>query len=327
MILETFFKESSPLLDVRSPSEFLQGHIPGAISFPLFTDEERSIVGTLYKKEGKEVAVKKGLQFVGPKLASFVEMAELLGSKDLRLYCARGGMRSSSLSWLLTTAGFRCRVLLGGYKSFRKWVLEQFAKKYALRVLGGFTGSGKTDLLLKLKEEGFQVVDLEALAAHRGSSFGQLDKKIQPSTEHFENMLAWELSTLDLHQPIWIEDESRMIGMCCVPQDLWDQMTAASFFWMQNTKEERMQRLIQGYGSYPKEDLIASVQRLTKKMGLERVENIVKAILEGDLGTAVSDILEYYDKAYLYASQKRHPKQNSLPSLQSSSFKEDLNLF
>ncbi len=315
MNLEIFLKQSSPILDVRSPSEFLEGHIPGAISFPLFTDEERSIVGTLYKKEGKDIAVKAGLRFVGPKLASFVEMAELLAkeTKELRLYCARGGMRSSSLSWLLTTAGFHSSVLSGGYKSFRKWTLERFSQKYSLKVLGGFTGSGKTELLLKLKEEGSQIIDLEDLAAHRGSSFGQLDKKVQPSTEQFENNLAWNLSSCNLDQPLWIEDESRMIGTCCVPQDLWDQMTAAPFFWMKSTKEERIKRLIQGYGKYPLEDLTASVRRLTKKMGLERVENIVKAIEENHMEIAVSAILEYYDQAYQYSSQKRHPIRNDLP--------------
>ncbi|MES2200017.1 MAG: tRNA 2-selenouridine(34) synthase MnmH [Chlamydiota bacterium] len=316
MNLELFLTQSSPLLDVRSPSEFLEGHIPGAISFPLFTDEERAIVGTLYKKEGKEVAIKRGLQFVGPKLSSFVEEAELLAgeTKQLRLYCARGGMRSSSLSWLLTTAGFETTLLQGGYKSFRKWVLERFSQKYSLRVLGGFTGTGKTDLLLKLKEKDFQVIDLEALAAHRGSSFGQLEKKIQPSTEHFENILARQLFLCDPEKPLWIEDESRMIGMCCVPQDLWEQMTAAPFFWMEARKEERIGRLVESYGHYPVEDLIASLRRLTKKMGLERVENIVKSIQSGDMKTAVSAILEYYDQAYLYSSLKRHPNRMELPS-------------
>lgn len=315
MNLDVFFKQSSPILDVRSPSEFLEGHIPGAISFPLFTDEERVVVGTLYKKEGKDLAVKRGLQFVGPKLASFVERAELLvdGTKKLRLYCARGGMRSSSLAWLLTTAGFNCSVLSGGYKSFRKWTLARFSQKYCLKVLGGFTGSGKTDLLFKLKEEGVQIVDLEDLAAHRGSSFGQLDKKVQPTTEQFENKLAWNLFFCDPDQSLWIEDESRMIGTCCIPQDLWDQMTAAPFFWLKSTKEERIKRLIQDYGLYPLEDLIASVRRLTKKMGHERVESIVKTIEEDHMEMAVSAILEYYDQAYQYSSQKRHPIRNELP--------------
>lgn len=315
MNLEIFLKKSTPLLDVRSPLEFSCGHIPGAISFPLFTDEERAIVGTLYKTEGKDVAVKKGLQFVGPKLASFVEQAELLTdeSKSLRLYCARGGMRSSSVAWLLTTAGFECSLLPGGYKSFRQWTLSQFSKNYSLRVLGGFTGSGKTDLLIKSKEEGMQVIDLENLASHRGSSFGSLDKKIQPSTEHFENILAMELCLCDLDQPLWLEDESRMIGTCCIPKGLWDQMTAAPFFWMQSTKKERIIRLLQNYGHYPLEDLTASVSRLAKKMGRQRVDGIIKDMQENRMELAVSAILEYYDQAYLYSSQKRHPKRIDLP--------------
>jgi tRNA 2-selenouridine synthase len=307
MNLELFLKQPFLLLDVRSPSEFLGGHIPGATSFPLFSDEERAIIGTLYKKEGKEAAVKKGLQFAGPKLCAFIEQAESLAgsSKNIRLYCARGGMRSSSLAWLLKTAGFNTAVLSGGYKIFRRWVLERFSQKYPLQVLGGFTGSGKTDFLLKLKKMGEQVIDLEEIAKHKGSSFGQLEKRKQPSTEHFENTVAWELYSYNLEKPIWIEDESQMIGTCHIPKDLWTQMTEAPFFWMQNSKEERVKRLIQSYGHYPLEDLIASVKRLTKKLGLQKAESICKAIQEGEMEIAVAAILEYYDQAYTYSCQKK----------------------
>src|SRR3990167_4099021 len=133
------------LIDVRSPLEFLQGHIPGSYSLPLFSNEERALVGTLYKKEGKETAIKEGLRLVGPKLHSLVEQAEKIApTKHIKLYCARGGMRSSSVSWLLTTAGFTCEVYSGGYKAYRNLVLKQFEKKYRFIVVGGFTGSGKT---------------------------------------------------------------------------------------------------------------------------------------------------------------------------------------
>ncbi len=307
MTIRNFIKKASPLLDVRSPSEFLQGHIPGALSFPLFSDEERAQVGTLYKKKGKDSAVLLGLQFVGPKLAFFVEEATKLSSesKTLRLYCARGGMRSGSLSWLLQTAGFHCITLKGGYKSFRHWTLQQFLKVYHLKVLGGLTGSGKTDLLQQLALKGEQVLFLEELANHKGSSFGHLGLPPQPSTEHFENILAISLDCYDSTRTLWVEDESRMIGTCRIPQELWVQMDVAPLFWLNSSREERIRRLCTEYGHHPLEALILATQRLTKRIGLQKVEEIALKLKENKIEIATAKILDYYDKAYLYSLEKR----------------------
>ncbi|HEV8051458.1 MAG TPA: tRNA 2-selenouridine(34) synthase MnmH [Parachlamydiaceae bacterium] len=306
--INAFLIPSTPLLDVRSPSEFLQGHIPGAVSFPLFTDEERTQVGTIYKKQGKDAAVKLGLHFVGPKLSFFIKQAEGLASrqKTLRLYCARGGMRSSSLAWLLETAGFSTMLLKGGYKEFRNWTLNQFKLDYIFNVLGGLTGSGKTEKLHELEQKKEQIIDLEKLACHKGSSFGHLGNPgQQPSTEHFENLLAHDLSKLNIKAPIWIEDESRMIGHCHIPLDLWNKMGQSRFVWVECSKEERIDRLLKIYGNYPKHGMIEATQRLCKKLGTVRTKQAIQCILDNDLKGAILMLLDYYDQAYTYFCKRR----------------------
>ncbi len=307
MNTKNFLDQNSPLLDVRSPSEFLHGHIPGALSFPLFSDSERAEIGTLYKQEGKDIAVKRGLHFVSPKLSSFIEEAERLtgSSKTLRLYCARGGMRSSSMAWLLQTAGFNCTLLVDGYKAFRRWALEQFEVQYPFFVLGGLTGSGKTDLLIELQNQGEQIIDLEDIANHKGSSFGHLGCLSQPSSEHFENILATKLSIRSKESPLWIEDESRMIGTCYMPEGLWKQMRVAPFLWIDSPKKDRIARLLSGYGNYNSIDMINSTQRLLKRLGAVKTNQIIQFIEKGELEAAIDGVLDYYDQTYLYSLEKK----------------------
>jgi tRNA 2-selenouridine synthase len=308
MTIEDFLQRPGPILDIRSPSEFIKGHIPGAISFPLFTDAERIQVGTLYKKEGRDKAVKLGLQFVGPKLSSFVEQAEKIAGpgQSLRLYCWRGGMRSQSMTWLLQTAGFSCTTLVGGYKTFRHWTHTIFKRNYSFTVLGGFTGSGKTALLQQLSQENEQVIDLEAIAKHRGSSFGHLGQTKQPTTEHFENELAWLLSRFKSDQQIWIEDESRLIGACHLPLDIWQQMYEAPFLWIDSPKEERIKRLLHNYSSHSQDELIHATQKLIKKLGTVKTTQIIQFIEAHELEKAIDLVLDYYDQAYSYSCQKRN---------------------
>lgn len=305
-LINEFLRCPSPLLDVRSPSEFIQGHIPGAISFPLFTDCERAQIGTVYKQQGKDAAVKLGLHFVGPKLSSYIERAENLAplQKHLRLYCSRGGMRSSSLAWLLQTAGFCTTLLIGGYKKYRRWTLDQFRKNYSFIVLGGLTGSGKTELLQVLENSGEQIIDLEKLAEHKGSSFGHLGNPQQPSTEHFENLLAYQLSTRNIDQQIWIEDESRMIGNCYLPSDLWKQMSQSFTLCIECTREERISRLVKTYGIHAREELVQSTHRLMKKLGAVRTKQAIQYILNNELEKAVSIVLEYYDQTYAHSCER-----------------------
>jgi tRNA 2-selenouridine synthase len=295
-----------PLIDVRSPGEFAQGHIVGAVNIPLFSDEERAAVGTTYKKEGKDKAVVLGLEFVGPKMADIVRKCSALSKKrQIRVHCWRGGMRSQSVAWLLKQAGFDVEVLPGGYKSYKQEVRDFFEQKLKLLVLGGPTGSGKTKILHQLQALGQQVIDLEGLANHRGSSFGSLGQAAQPSTEHFENLLAFELLQLDCTRLIWVEDESRKIGTAVVNTAFWAQIHQADRVVVKIPREERIERLVEEYGAFPKDELAAAVTRIGKKLGPQHLKAALEQLEEGNLAEVARASLEYYDKAYAYSATKR----------------------
>lgn len=200
-----------PVLDVRSPGEYTHAHIPGAFNLPLFSDEERKIVGTAYKKQNRETAIKIGLDFFGPRMRSIVEFTESLicnfssaagktntssdkpGSRIVLIHCWRGGMRSAAIAWLLDLYGFKVYTLIGGYKKYRHWVVETFSLPFFFTILGGYTGSGKTYVLDELAKKGITVINLEKLANHKGSAFGNIGMPEQPTQEMFENLLAKEL--------------------------------------------------------------------------------------------------------------------------------------
>jgi tRNA 2-selenouridine synthase len=304
--MDSFLKAAGVIVDVRSPGEFAQGHIPGAYNLPLFSDEERALVGTTYKRSGKKEAVHLGLSLVGPKLSSFVSNAEVLSQgKPLKIHCWRGGMRSSSMAWLLQTAGFQTSTLAGGYKSFRRWALSLFTQPYRLCVIGGLTGSGKTALLQELSLKNEQVLDLEALAHHRGSAYGMLGQPKQPTTEQFENHLALKLSSIDLSSPLWCEDESRMIGTCNIPDPLFVQMRQSPLYVVERSKEERIQHLLKTYGGIPKEELIQATLKIVKRLGGARAQEIISCIQNNQLDNAIDLVLTYYDATYAYGLKSR----------------------
>jgi tRNA 2-selenouridine synthase len=213
--------KSFPILDVRSPTEYAYAHIPGAYSFPIFDDAQRKEIGTTYKQVSRADAIKIGLASFGPNMLSFVEQAEALLKKrkanhnQLLVHCWRGGMRSGAMAWLLSFYGFEVYLLEGGYKSYRQWVLQQLDLPFQLVTLGGFTGSGKTEVLQQLRKHGKRIIDLEHIASHKGSAFGSLGMAPQPSQEHFENLLVDALRPFYIlrpdgsffqEEPIWIEN-------------------------------------------------------------------------------------------------------------------------
>ena len=220
LAIHTFMRAPGALVDVRSPSEFAKAHWPGAVNLPLFDDEGRAEVGTLYKQQGRQQAIQRGLELVGPKLAAMGQQLQQIAQQEpggLRIYCWRGGMRSGSVAWLASTLDLEVVALEGGYKSFRRWVLGQFERPWPVQLLGGGTGCGKTDVLHALAQQGGAMVDLEGLAHHRGSSFGGLGQPEQPSTEMFENELAQALVAQEGQAPLWLEAESVQIGRCRLP--------------------------------------------------------------------------------------------------------------
>lgn len=298
-----------PTVDVRSPGEFEQGHIPGAVNIPVFSNEERAKVGTLYNQEGHDKAYSEGLQIVGLKLAKFIEIAQKTAvNGQMLVHCWRGGMRSSSMAELFESAGLKTFLLKGGYKSYRNHVLTSFDLPLDIRIVGGETGSGKTEILHALRDMGEQIVDLEQLASHRGSSFGALGMKSQPSFEHFENTLLAELKKLDPTKRVWIEDESRSIGRVYIPAPFWARMEAAPIYRVHIPFEVRVQRLIIDYGNFPKDILKDGLDRIKKRLGGLDYKNALEALENGDLATATELALRYYDKAYNYPHEQKNYK-------------------
>ncbi len=310
--VETFMELSGivPVADVRSPSEFASGHIPGAINIPLFNDEERRIVGTLYKQKGRKEAIIKGFEFTGQKVNQLQNDAVAATTDGrLLLHCWRGGMRSAAMAWLFRKAGLQCEVLNGGYKAYRRYIRTRLALPYRLIVLGGMTGAGKTDILEEIRRQGYQTIDLELLAHHKGSAFGGLGEEEQLKNEQFENELLIPFLSLNRNQPVWIEDESRNIGKNIIPSELYEQMRVSPVIVLNMSRELRIERLVKDYGNYPPEQLVSCIERISKRIGGQNARQAVKFIESGDLVNVASITLQYYDKSYAFGLTRR-PAEN-----------------
>lgn len=296
------------LIDVRTPAEFEKGHIPGAKNLPLFSDEERVVVGTIYKQIGRQPAILKGLEITGPKMKEFVKQAESLSgsSNKLFLYCWRGGMRSGSVAWLLNMYGFEVYTLKRGYKAFRNYVLQSFHHKKDVLILGGKTGSGKTIILHELAKSGQQVLDLEGLAHHKGSAFGTIGESESCSQEHFENKLAMEWIKMDPQKSVWLEDESRSIGKKIIPESVWNQMREAHVINLDMPFETRLQHVMKIYGEFPVPELIASVEKIQKRLGGLAYKQVMEYLNNDVLYEAAGILLIYYDKTYLHGLKSRN---------------------
>jgi len=299
-----------PIIDVRSPAEFEYAHIPGACNIPLLENDERAEVGILYKKSGRQDAILKGLEIIGPKMAGFVKQGlNISPNRQLRIHCWRGGMRSDSMGWLFSTAMFDVKILIGGYKTYRHFIRRQFETDAKYVVLSGRTGSGKTEILQEMIKMGAQVIDLEGIAHHKGSSFGALGELPQPSSEQFENDLYEVWKTMDLNQVIWLEDESRFIGKVSIPDPLFEKMRNCPVLRVEMPAELRVERLVKDYANYPKEGLIAATDRITRKLGGQHAKAAIEAIQNDDFKTAIEIVLFYYDKTYNYGLSKRDPEK------------------
>ena len=299
-----------PIVDVRSPGEFKKAHIPGAINIPLFDDEERAIVGTIYKQKSKEKAILKGLEIVGPKMQYLAKKARKTAkNQQLLVHCWRGGMRSAHMAWLFQIVGLQCTLLEGGYKAYRQFIKQELTQKLKIIILSGSTGSGKTDILHHLQDLGEQILDLEGIAHHKGSAFGSIGEKPQYSTEQFENNLYQAFAKLDLSKRVWIEDESKSIGKNFIPDELFLQMRSAPVIKINLPKEERIKRLVKEYTNVDKDILIYHLHRIEKRLGPNETKKAIASVENGDMTYAVDLSLTYYDKAYNYGLSKRNPSQ------------------
>lgn len=301
--LEQFLelREFIPILDARSEGEFEQGHIPGATNLPILNNEERKIVGTIYKQLGNQEAILKGFELVGPRFHAIIQDALILfPGKKIMTYCWRGGMRSEIMSWLLSMAGFQILRLKGGYKTYRTLTYETVRAKRDFIVLGGKTGVGKTVLLHGLKKMGESVIDLEDLAKHKGSSFGGIGQPTQPSIEHFENLLAEEFFKIPISEKIWIENESRRIGKVNLADELYANIIASPLIEIIKSEPERISHITEEYAVLPQNELLEAVKRLQKKLGGKRTSEAVEDIIEHRHSSWIANMLVYYDKTYGY---------------------------
>jgi len=295
------------VLDVRTPAEFEKAHIPGARNLPLFTNEERAIIGTIYKQQGRQPAILKGLDLIGPRMKEIVKAAEAIaGANKIYLYCWRGGMRSGSVGWLLDLYGFDVFVLKRGYKAFRNYALVSFNEARNILVLSGKTGSGKTLVLHELTKLGEPMIDLEGMAHHKGSAFGTIGQIDNCSQEHFENKLAmaW-INAKDSATKVWIEDESRSIGRKILPEGVWNQIREAHVVNLEVPLENRIDFLVSEYGKCTKEELLESTLKIMTRLGGLAYKMVFEAIENNKLDVAAGILLGYYDKAYRYGMEKR----------------------
>ena len=372
-----------PVLDVRSPGEFKHAHIPGAYNLPLFTDEERKVVGTAYKQQSRQAAIKIGLDYFGGKMRKMVEevegivkksesrevgksesesgspedrkterlideetnnletflnkksdintqgprtsglpdfptpfptsglsdfptLSETSAPRTILVHCWRGGMRSAGVAWLLDLYGFKVYTLVGGYKKFRHWVIEKYSQPNPYKILGGYTGSGKTYVLDALRKVGQPVIDLEGLAKHKGSAFGSIGMPEQPTQEMFENLLGLEIdritktnqSDLSKQEPIWLEDESQRIGLVNIPPVFWTRMRQSEVRFIDIPFEERLKHIVKEYGVLDKQRMMDAIQRIQKRLGPLETKTSLQMLQDGDTEGSFRILLKYYDKWY-----------------------------
>ncbi len=310
--LKKFRSHKGLLIDVRSPSEYYKGHMPNSINIPLFDNEERSIIGTIYKRDGRKKAVIEGLKFFEKKMELILDKLFMLieskainpekNNKELfiKIYCSRGGMRSQSIAWLLDKYKYHSITLDGGYKKYRRWILDCFSKKWNITIIGGKTGTGKTRLLSLLERYEYQIIDLEGFASHRGSTFGGLGMKEQPTNEQFENKIAEKLYSFKFKNNIFVEAESANIGKCKIPHEFFNQMKIAKRIEILRSESNRLDELINTYSVFKKDDLKESVLRIKKRLGPQRTKIALESIEKEKWDLVCKSVLDYYDRCYEY---------------------------
>ena len=295
----------SIVLDARSPKEYAQGHIPMAHNLPLLDNEQRHLIGIRYKEKGQEAAVELGFELIAPFFFEKIKEAKNLAPhRRVLVYCWRGGLRSNIMAWLLSTAGFEVLLLRGGYKGYRGLVFETLRKQRRFLVITGKTGSGKTELLKNLEQASEQILDLEGLASHKGSSFGSLGQLTQTTQEHFENTLTEILDPVPSDRSVFVEDESRRIGKLLVPDGIFNQIITAPCVELEIDSELRQKRILDEYGSFDKALLHERTLALARRMGPEKCRAAIEALQTNDLQTWSLMMMDYYDKSYRFSFEK-----------------------
>ncbi|MEK5036983.1 tRNA 2-selenouridine(34) synthase MnmH [Sporosarcina sp. FSL K6-3457] len=294
-------------IDVRSPKEFNEATIPGSINIPVFNDEERAEIGTLYKQVGQEVAKDRGLEIFSQKLPDFIRAFKQIDT-PMTVFCWRGGMRSKTAATVLDLMGIHTTRLAGGVRTFRQWVvheLEQEDFSPTFIVLNGYTGSGKTALLKMLADKGFPVLDFENLAGHRGSIFGQIG--LEPSNQKkFDSLLVRELARLKQEPYVFIEGESRRIGKVSMPSFLFNKKETGVQLSVHLPVEERVKNILADYepDKYP-ELFQEAFQIIKKRLHTPIAKQIEDDLAIGDFASVIKLLLEnYYDSRYEHSGNQ-----------------------
>lgn len=294
-----------PVIDVRAPAEYANGHIPGAVNIPLFSDQERAIVGTIYKQEGRESAVRKGFELVAPHITQFIDTVQgCTRSRELVLYCARGGMRSKSIATVLDFSGYTVHLMTGGFKAFKNYLRACVTNFTGLVLIGGKTGSGKTAILAELEKLGEQVLDLEGLARHRGSALGALGQLPQLTQEQFILNCYSRLVLFDSKKPVWLEHEGCRLGELQVPHELYTRMSCAPVVHIELPVSYRAARLMGEYGNFPCEELRGAVVLMERRLGSEATKRVLELIDAGDRERVLAMLLDHYDRSYVHSMER-----------------------
>jgi tRNA 2-selenouridine synthase len=313
------------VIDVRSPCEYAEDRIPGAVNLPVLSDAERAVVGTIYREQGGFPARKVGAADASSNIAGHLREHFAAKGKDYRpfLYCWRGGQRSAAFATVLAQVGWRVTVLTGGYKTYRAHVrreLEAQPPRFALRIISGATGTAKSRLLRALAARGAQVLDLEALARHRGSVLGTFGP--QPTQKLFESLLLAALERLNLEKPVWVEAESNRIGDIFLPPPLWAKMGAADGVEVRMPPEERVRYLLEDYAELlaDPERLKGKLRQLTSRHGWRQIEAWCRDVDAGAWESLVASLLAvHYDPAYAASAKKSYPHITQVVSLPEAS--------
>ena len=289
-------KKDFSLVDVRSPSEFEEHSIPGSINIPLFTDEERAEVGTLYKQVSVEAAKKRGLEIVSAKLPGFIQSFQEL-SRDVVVYCWRGGMRSKTAATLIDLMGVHSYRLHGGFKTYRQWViheLETMDLKANAMVLNGYTGSNKTVILQRLRNEGLPVLDLEEMAKHRGSIFGQIGL-VPNNQKTFDSILVGEIAKLPSSPYFLMEGESKRIGKVLLPDFLLEKKETGLQLFIHMPLKERVKHILEDYNPWDHhEECLEAFQIIKRRIHTPAAAKIEEDLQAGNYSDAVEYLLTYY---------------------------------
>ncbi|WP_223068507.1 tRNA 2-selenouridine(34) synthase MnmH [Paenibacillus caui] len=306
-LLEKQNQHEVTTIDVRSPSEFEESTIPGSVNIPLFNDEERAEIGTLYKQVSVDAAKQRGLEIVSAKLPSFIRQFQAIQG-DKVVFCWRGGMRSRTTATLLTLMDVHVRRLDGGIRSYRRWVvdeLEHFEMKPQAVVLGGNTGSGKTSILRKLKEEGYPVLDLEAMAGHRGSVFGQIGL-VPHNQKTFDSLLLQGLLQVQHSPYVLLEAESKRIGKVTMPDFLARKKEEGIQLWVELPMEERVRQILLDYApASHHEQCMSAFKKIKERIHTPIAKEIDIYLQSGRFAEAVEMLLvHYYDPRYEYTARE-----------------------